>query len=65
MQDTSSNGKSNRGRPRVAAKLARPNRIVTFVTNSEKELLERISLSEDRSMAAVVHRIIKSHFEKR
>ena len=44
--------------------LARPHRIVTFVTDMERELLERVALEEERSMAAVVHRIIKAHFEK-
>ena len=42
----------------------RPHRIVTFVTDKELEQLERVTMEEDRSMAAVVHRIIKAHFEK-
>lgn len=47
----------------MAGKLARPHRIVTFVTDMEKKRLEQVALDEERSMAAVVHRIIKTHFE--
>ena len=53
-----------RGRPKSPAAAARPNRIVTFVTDAELELLEQTALAEDRSMASLVHRIIKLHFEK-
>jgi hypothetical protein len=60
---TSSSG-PKRGRPKTARNLARPHRIVTFVTDRERDLLERVALEEDRSMAAVVNRIIKTHFEK-
>ncbi|MEH6570444.1 MAG: hypothetical protein V7709_15285 [Halioglobus sp.] len=63
MNDLPSSQSSKRGRPKSAAHTARPNRIVTFVTDRELELLESITLKEDRSMAAVVHRIIKAHFE--
>ena len=63
MNDSSSTGRSMRGRPKTARNLSRPNRIVTFVTDKERELLERVALEEERSMAAVVHRIIKAHFE--
>jgi hypothetical protein len=55
--------KKKRGRPKTASSLARPHRIVTFVTDKERELLQRVTLEEERSMAAVVHRIIKAHFE--
>jgi hypothetical protein len=63
MNDPSSSSKPKRGRPRTARNLARPNRVVTFVTEKERELLEQVALEEERSMAAVVHRIIKAHFE--
>jgi hypothetical protein len=62
--DSTSTGIPKRGRPKKARKLARPHRIVTFVTDPEREQLEQISIEEDRSMAAVVHRIIKAHFER-
>ena len=55
--------KKKRGRPRVATNLSRPHRIVTFVTETEREQLARVVQEEERSMAAVVHRIIKTHFE--
>jgi hypothetical protein len=64
MNNPSTTGKPKRGRPKAARNLARPNRIVTFVTDKERELLEQVTLVEDRSMAAVIHRIIKAHFEK-
>ena len=47
-----------RGRPRVPAKIARPNRVVTFVTDQELQFLTQTAIEEDRSMASVVHRII-------
>ena len=55
--------KKKLGRPRVATNLSRPHRIVTFVTETEREQLVRVVQKEERSMAAVVHRIIKAHFE--
>jgi hypothetical protein len=65
MKSTSSTGGSKRGRPKTAANLARPHRIVTFVTDMEKRQLEQVTLDEERSMACVVHRIIKAHFEEK
>jgi len=53
-----------RGRPKTASNLSRPNRVVTFVTDTEKAQLEQVALEEERSLAAVVHRIIKAHFEQ-
>jgi len=64
MNDPSSTSRSKRGRPRTASQLARPHRIVTFVTDRERELLQGVVLEEERSMAAVVHRIIKAHFDE-
>jgi hypothetical protein len=63
MSGSSLTVKPKLGRPKMAGNLARPHRIVTFVTDMEKERLERVALCEERSMAAVVHRIIKTHFE--
>jgi hypothetical protein len=64
MKNASSTDGPKRGRPRTAANLARPHRIVTFVTDLEKKQLERVTIDEERSMACVVHRIIKAHFEE-
>ena len=47
-----------RGRPRVPSRIARSNRIVTFVTDQELQFLSQTAIEEDRSMASVVHRII-------
>ena len=63
MKNTPTTEKSNRGRPKTARHLVRPNRIVTFVTDKELEQLEQVTMQEERSMAAVVHRIIKAHFK--
>jgi hypothetical protein len=64
MKNSSATEKPKRGRPKSARNVARPHRIVTFVTELEKERLEQVTLDEERSMAAVVHRIIKAHFEE-
>ena len=50
-----------RGRPRAPSQVARPNRLVTFVTDKEMEYLMRVVAEEDRSMASVIHRIIAAH----
>jgi hypothetical protein len=49
------------GRPRTPSKVARSNRLVTFVTDEEMEHLMRVVVEEDRSMASVIHRIIAAH----
>ena len=64
MNDTSSTNKQKKGRPKLSRSISRPNRVVTFVTDEERRLLESVTQTEDRSMASVVHRIIKAHFEK-
>lgn len=51
-----------RGRPARVPEEARSNRVVTFVTGRELEALEHIAQEEDRSLSAVVHRIIAQHF---
>jgi hypothetical protein len=63
MSESSSMPKQKRGRPSIAKNLSRPHRIVTFVTETEREQLARVVQDEERSMASVVHRIIKAHFE--
>ncbi len=52
-----------RGRPGRAPEVARPNRVVTFVTGGELEGLEQIAQEEDRSVSGVVHRIIAQHLK--
>jgi len=64
MTNHTSKIRPKRGRPKTARNLSRPNRVVTFVTDTEREQLEQVALEEERSMAAVVHRIIKAHFER-
>ena len=64
MNDTSSRNKQKKGRPKLSRNISRPNRVVTFVTDEERRLLESVTQAEDRSMASVVHRIIKTHFKK-
>ncbi len=53
--------------PRVSCGWAleemRSNRVVTFVTGRELEGLEQIAWEEDRSLSAVVHRIIAQHLK--
>ena len=63
MNDDSLHPRPTRGRPTAAPATARRNRIVSFVTDHERELLDKVCQEEERSMAFVVHRIIKSHFE--
>ena len=56
--------RQKRGRPRVPVGIARPNRVVTFVTDQELQFLTQTVIEEDRSLASVVHRIIAAHFNK-
>jgi hypothetical protein len=58
---TRSANKTHRGRPRTPSQIARPNRLVTFVTDKEMEYLMRVVAEEDRSMASVIHRLIAAH----
>ena len=62
-RDNASKPVRRRGRPRVASKFARPNRIVTFVTDRELQYLTQTAIEEDRSMASMVHRIIVAHIK--
>ena len=52
-----------RGRPTRAPEEARSHRVVTFVTERELTALEQIAQEEDRSLSAVVHRIITQHLD--
>ena len=54
-------GRSKRGRPARPVEEARSHRVVTFVTARELEGLEQIAQAEDRSLSAVVHRIVARH----
>ena len=56
--------RQRRGRPRVPSKIARPNRVVTFVTDHELRFLTQIAIEEDRSMASLVHRIIAAQINE-
>jgi len=56
--------KQRRGRPHVPAQMARPNRVVTFVTDQELQSLKQTVIEEDRSLASVVHRIIAAHVKE-
>lgn len=52
-----------RGRPSQVPDAARSKRAVTFVTERELEGLEQIAQEEDRSLSAVVHRIIAQYLK--
>ena len=58
---TQSTEKRQRGRLRTPSQVARPNRLVTFVTDRELQYLMRVVAEEDRSMASVIHRLIAAH----
>ena len=55
--------RAKRGRPSEAQEKARSKRVVTFVTERELECLEQIADKEDRSLSAVVHRILAQHLK--
>lgn len=65
MNTHSATRKPQPGRPKSTGDVARPNRIVTFVTDTELRQLEQVAIEEERSMSAVAHRIIKAHFENK
>jgi molybdopterin-guanine dinucleotide biosynthesis protein A len=49
------------GRPAHSKDVARPHRVVTFVTEAQSERLKEIAQGDDRSLSAVIYRII-SHY---
>ena len=57
-EDEQAAGRPRSGRPTRASDEARSHRVVTFVTTWEQEGLEQIAQEEERSLSAVVHRII-------
>lgn len=56
-QDQGTKG-AKRGRHRRAPAKVRSQRVVTFVTTRELESLEQIADEQERSLSAVVHRIV-------
>ena len=64
MTKKESENKSIKGRPRINSRFARPNRVVTFITDQELQFLTQVVNEEDRSMASVVHRIIAAHINE-
>ena len=56
--------KQQRGRPRRPERMARRNRVVTLVTDSELELLQAAADVEGQSISAFVRQIL-SQFLKR
>ena len=64
MTNKENENKSIRGRPRISSRVARPNRVVTFITDRELQFLSQLTNEEDRSMASVLHRIIAAHINK-
>ena len=52
------------GRPPLPAETARRNRLVTFVTDSELELLRRHADTEGVTLSAMMHRILKHSLEE-
>ncbi len=64
MTNKENENKSVSGRPRFSSRVARPNRVVTFITDRELQFLTQVVHEEDRSMASVVHRIIAAHINE-
>jgi hypothetical protein len=64
MTKKENENKSIKGRPRINSRFARPNRVVTFITDQELQFLTQVVNEEDRSMASVVHRIIAAHINE-
>ena len=46
------------GRPTLPTRELRNKRVVTFVTEQEMRGLERIAADEDRSLSALLHRLV-------
>ena len=62
-EHTTESQRQRRGRPRVPSRIARPNRVVTFVTDQELQFLRQTAIEEGRSMASMVHRIVAAHIK--
>lgn len=53
------------GRPRTPTDVARRNRVVTLVTDSEFEQLKTVAADTGRSVSAVVHQVISRFLQRR
>ena len=53
------------GRPRTPTEVARRNRVVTLVTDSEFEQLKTVAAVTERSVSAVVHQVISQFLQRR
>jgi hypothetical protein len=49
--------------PGFPSRIARPNRVVTFVTDQELQFLTQTAVEEDRSMASLLRRIIAARIK--
>ena len=58
-----SSGRLCQGRPARAPETVRSKRVVTFVTDAEFKQLETIAWQEERSLSAVVYRILSAHLQ--
>ncbi len=58
----SNDDKATRGRPRVARHEVRANRVVTFITDAEFDMLETLAMDDERSLSAVVYGIVTQYF---
>lgn len=53
------------GRPRTPTDVARRNRVVTLVTDSEFEQLKAVAADTGRSVSAVVHQVLSQFLQRR
>jgi len=53
------------GRPPVATELKRRNRVVTFVTDWELELLEQVASERESTLSTVVQQILSHSLRSR
>ena len=54
-----------RGRPRKDPGKARTQRVVTFVTESQRAQLEKLALQSDHSLSFIVYRMIAAQLKKK
>ena len=66
MPRSAKNRESDRrgGRLRISAETRRPHRVVTFVTDAELEQLEDLASRHERSLSAIVHRMIAAQIKR-
>ncbi len=53
------------GRPPVATELKRRNRVVTFVTDRELELLEQVASERESTLSSVLQQILSHSLRSR